>query len=322
MYSLGALRNKKFCVVGDMIVDHYRFLKPSKLSPEAPVVIFKPDLEEYRPGGAGNVANNLGSLGGQVRLCVAVGGDWPSIAPIGNYIAEACVDPSNRTTVKERLVTKTQQIARIDLQARTPLAGEIQSKLVEKATEAVKWADVVVFSDYDHGTMTCDIVAPLITAAKGKPIVVDSKAADTISKYKHCTIALPNNVEARHITRLDDFDDMVVAKYMLKHMQLEALGLTLGKHGIMLCASSGTKVYQAIGDISNEVVDVTGAGDTVTALVAAGISLGMPYHHSIVLANLAASIVVQKRGVATASIGEVLVASGRNETELSGMLEE
>lgn len=315
------MADKKICVVGDVLVDHYRFLKPTRLSPEAPVVVFKPESEERRPGGAGNVTHNLEVLGAQVRLYSVVGEDWPKVCPDNWKAPHLCLDGGRTTTIKERLVTRTQQIARIDTHCGTEASQKAREELAERATEGIEWADVVVFSDYEHGVMAQEVVERLVAAASDKPTIVDSKSKDTCWKYRGCTIALPNNIEARDMTSLHDFDDSTVGKYIFRHMKLQAVGLTLGSKGIMLFQSTGNPVvYPAIGNTDEEVVDVTGAGDTVTAMVAAGIALGMPYHHAIALANLAASIVVQKRGVATASIEELLEASKNHATELRGLL--
>jgi D-beta-D-heptose 7-phosphate kinase/D-beta-D-heptose 1-phosphate adenosyltransferase len=327
MGALDGLRSKKFCVIGDMIVDHYRFVRQSKLSPEAPVIIFRPEREEFRPGGAGNVANNLSALGAQkVFLCSVVGEDWKNYRThYGDVIAANMpfakdytrdvvmktfvVSRSKRTTIKERVVTPRQQVARIDLQDTTPLCCEDEDALISKATPLIRESDAVVFSDYAHGVMTdrvCDSLMSVAIAA-GKPTVIDAKSKRTMSRYRGCTIAMPNGAEARDITGLsDDFSDLDVARFMLKTMRAKAIALTLGKDGVLLVTDGGYKVFPPLA--KEEVADVTGAGDTAAAMTAAALGLGTPYDEAMRLSQAAAGVVVRKLGTATASAAEVEAA--------------
>lgn len=325
--NLDGLENKKFCVIGDLIVDHYRYLRATRLSPEAPVAIFKPVSEEWLPGGAANVANNLTAMGADVTLCSVVGPDWPGIRKHmkpQQYRENFVVDLEGRmTTIKERLVSKSQQIARIDIQNDAEVSDKAADALVSVAKAAIEAADVIVFSDYDHGVMRGEAVVAMVVAAGDKPTVVDTKAPNSIIKYRDCTIALPNHTEARVIADLaDDFDEEDVAKFILRTMRLRAIGLTLGPKGILLVTNEqhGTDMVRSnvkatlfppLTQKADEVVDVTGAGDTVTAAVAAGLALGMPYDETMRLANAAAGVVVMKRGVATASVEEIARALGQ-----------
>jgi D-beta-D-heptose 7-phosphate kinase/D-beta-D-heptose 1-phosphate adenosyltransferase len=149
------------------------------------------------------------------------------------------------------------------------------------------------------------------------PVIVDSKAKDTLNKYKGVTIALPNLDEARLITKLDEFDDEDIARFLLKNMKLKAAALTLGPHGILLATSDGCSHFPTLsGDPDHEVADVTGAGDTVAATVAAGLTLGMSYPEIMRLANITAGIKVQKRGVATATPSEIFNAMEIHKLEI------
>ena len=315
MYKLSDIKGKRFLVVGDMIVDHYRYLAPSKLSPEAPVIIFKPVSEEWRLGGAANVAHNLRDLGANAHLCTVVGPDHPEpwLHEHWRYGPPPIIDKGRKTTIKERLVgTKFQQIARIDIQQGTPISKDAAAELVENIRVSLmptEWnPEVIVLSDYDHGVMTHEVVRAILEMAKDRPILVDSKAMDTLSKYKGCTIFKANDIEARRMSKLDDdFEDQHIARFIHRALRCEGVAVTLGAKGVAFSSKEGVHTYPAVTPHGkDEVVDVTGAGDTVMAAIAAGLSLGMPYDLAIKLANVAAGVVVHKNGVATATIEEIV----------------
>lgn len=309
------LSNKTFLVVGDLIVDHYRIMSPSRVSPEAPVLIVSPQEEYCRAGGAANVASNLLALGARnVLLCSAVGPDYFSGAFAGFEFPGtprlvSC--EGRRTTVKERVVTKRQQLLRIDRQSAGYVPSATAQALSELALAELGGSDCLVLSDYGHGVMRPDLVARLVARANeaGVPTVVDSKAMDTVEKYRRAMVALPNHHEARKFTRKDSASDEELAKYLLAEMELDAVGLTVGSKGIVLAGGSlgpgETRVFPAVGDAESDVVDVTGAGDTVTAAVSAGMALGMPYDEAMRFANLAAGVAVRKKGVAAVGLDEI-----------------
>lgn len=307
---------KKILVVGDFIVDHYRILSPHKLSPEAPVPVFSQERDEYRFGGAGNVANNLASFGCDVRLASIVGEDWhgglESKFP-ANFARTMFPCPGRATTIKERLVTKRQQVTRIDTQRDKKVSAIVAGQFGAKLFPTIPNYDVIVLSDYDHGAMTPSLTIPIIKHAKraGKKVVVDSKAADTHLKYKGASIMLPNDVESRTMTRRFSEPIDEVARLMLRVLEMDAIGLTLGPNGILLVDKEGEELLPAYG--GDEVVDITGAGDTVCAAVSSMLAEGASYREAIEVANVAAGIVVGKMGVATVSVEEILDALSRKE---------
>lgn len=310
------IRGKKILVVGDFIVDHYRILSPQKLSPEAPVLIFSQQRDEYRLGGAGNVANNLADLGCDVQLASIVGEDWhgglASKFP-ENFSRTMFPCPGRATTVKERLVTKRQQVARIDTQSNEKVSCLVAGQFGEKVFPMIPSHDVIVLSDYGHGAMVPSLTIPIIKHAKraGKKVVVDSKAADTHLKYKGASIMLPNETESREMTRRlsEPIDD--IARLMLRVLEMDAIGMTLGPNGILLVGKDGEELLPAYG--GDEVVDITGAGDTVCAAVSSMLATGASYREAIEVANVAAGIVVGKMGVATVSAEEMFDALSRKE---------
>lgn len=318
--ALENLVEKRICVVGDLIVDKYRIMKASRLSAEAPVVIFEQESEEFRPGGAANVIANLNALGvGRVKLISVIGNKnitmndlsmgVNSVIPCNSILA---FEDDRLTTIKERICTIRQQICRIDEQSDKPILNETAEILFNAAREELERADAIIFSDYAHGVCTPELVSPILNLANklGIPTIVDSKAKDTLLKYKGSTVALPNMDEARVMTKLDsDFEDEHVAKFLMKSMNLKAAAVTLGPRGILLHTDTRCEIFPPLQQNPEiEVVDVTGAGDTVAATVAAGLTLGMPYDKVMRLANVTAGIKVRKRGVATASPAEILEA--------------
>jgi D-beta-D-heptose 7-phosphate kinase/D-beta-D-heptose 1-phosphate adenosyltransferase len=182
----------------------------------------------------------------------------------------------------------------------------------------IKKFDAVIFSDYDHGTMVPEFVIPILEEAikHNKKIIVDSKAIDTFPKYNNSSIILPNNIEAKLIVQDKIQSEEELAKTLLKKMNLDAVGLTLGYRGIMLCIKDKEEIEILPPlDLDNkEVVDVTGAGDTVCASVAVGLAYGLSYRDSLRLSNIAAGIVVRKLGVVTANKNEI-----NREMEINGI---
>lgn len=308
------LPNKRVCVVGDIVVDHYRTVVAKRVSPEAPILIVKEEYEEFLPGGAANVVANLSALKLKSSTLIGVVGEknkdlFDKLKFSDQPVFE--VEQGRMTTVKERIVSRRQQILRIDEQSDAPIGLDTAEKLFNRAKPALEAADAIIFSDYAHGVCIPELVLAVLRLAEksGIPTIVDSKAPDTVSKYRGATIALPNMDEARTIARLEDFDDQDVANYLMKSMKLKALAITLGPKGIFLTTPEESKVYPPLHpDTDKEVTDVTGAGDTVAAIAAAGLISGLRYDEIVRLANIAAGIKVQKRGVATVSGNEIEAA--------------
>jgi D-beta-D-heptose 7-phosphate kinase/D-beta-D-heptose 1-phosphate adenosyltransferase len=319
---------KKFCVVGDVLVDHYRVLNASRISPEAPVIVFTPENEYKTPGGAANVASNILSLTGKrdtVVLCSIVGRDWLDVVS-DDMVFLPCrkrfiMHPNRRTTVKERLVTRRQQIARLDLHGKEQIEDSILEELKIAVIDEISSSDALIMSDYNHGVMQFEFVSDIMSAAvsRGIPVIIDSKSPDTIDKYSLGTIALPTKNEIQgfdDITRYDlSNDDYGLAEIVMKKMKLKALGMTMGRDGIILAErDKPTSIYPPLTDDSkNEVVDVTGAGDTVTAMVAIALAYSLDFQTAIKLANVAAGTVVLKTGVASADkdeVGQIAVSMG------------
>lgn len=323
--QLPDFKHIKVAVVGDIIVDHYRVLKEQRLSPEAPVLVFTQEGEEYRAGGAANVAKNLEALGCQVSLFGVTGSDVDEfkecLVPDSHFVRAR-----NRvTTVKERLVTKRQQVLRVDHQQTAPIQKKDADALVRLFAREIRKSrpDVLVFSDYAHGAVTADLVNGVAEAYGLGVVVVNSKAKDTLPKYLPigrlcgCLFPVLNMHECRDMVPFSqEMPDAEVAAEVGRTIECRTLALTMGASGIMLChrdAHSGAviEVFPVFGSKDEDVVDVTGAGDTVTAVCAASINQ-VSFRSMMELANLAAGIVVRKRGVAVATPDELAKAMQAN----------
>lgn len=310
MSLLSGLRGKRACVVGDLIVDHYRFLRASRLSPEAPIPIFRPVREERRLGGAANVAHNLRALGAGVVLASAVGTDFSQASRLLDVPFETELVPVHDrvSTVKERLIAK-QQVARVDFQSDKDIPTDAAEELAFLAGRALASSDVLVLSDYDHGVMVPALVRPLVTEARrlGRPVVVDSKSRGP-RKYDGCTIMLPNVKDTRAFlcSGAEDKDEDFLVSALLSLVDVEAVGLKVGPRGIVFKRRGDRRAsrFPAFNATEDQVVDVTGAGDTVTAAVSAGLALGLDYDQVMRLANACAGLVVRRMGVATCSAEE------------------
>lgn len=319
-YDFDSLKNKKAMVIGDLIIDYYRFLKEKKLSPEAPVIVFAPVKEEIRSGGAANVANNLAILGFQSELFTAMGYS-PNDEKFSKYLEtmpfKTFSVKKKETTVKERLATSRQPLARIDIQNTDPLDMEEEKILTNKILDRLSEFSVVVFSDYAQGVLGRKFVSEIIVECLNKkiPVVVNSKSRDYI-KYTGSTISIFNHNEAKDITGMVEFEDENVAKFIYKSTSLSeelqkkfnsqtAVALTRGPQGILLYTKNGLSLHHVVDSHEDDVLDVTGAGDTVTSSVAAGIVMGLNYEQQMTLGNIAASIVIKRRGTSCASPLEI-----------------
>jgi len=326
-YDFDSLKNKKAMVVGDLIIDHYRFLKEKKLSPEAPVIVFTPVSEEIRAGGAANVANNLAALGFQSELFTAMG-RHPKDEKFANYMSSMPFDTfsvvKTETTVKERLATSRQPLARIDSQSIDSLDKKEEEILFNEIASRLKEFSVVVFSDYAQGVLSRELVKKIINECilQKIPTVVNSKSRDYV-KYECANISIFNHNEARDITGMADFDDDSIAHFLYKSLDMHpdvkeklrmdgfvfktAVALTRGPDGILLCSDrkNGITIHPVVDSREDEVVDVTGAGDTLTAAVAAGIVLGLDFSQQMLMGNIAASIVIKRRGTSCVSPEEI-----------------
>jgi rfaE bifunctional protein kinase chain/domain len=289
----------RLLVVGDVMLDRYWFGDVNRISPEAPVPVVLVQRTEERPGGAANVARNVTSLGAACRLLSVVGDDEAGRS-LARLLEQDRVEGSLHrdagftTTVKLRVVGHQQQLLRIDFE-RAPGHEALAAKL-DEFRRLVAQADAVVLSDYGKGTLAH--VQPMIQAARGlgKPVLVDPKGSE-YERYRGATLLTPNRSEFREVAGRwkDEADLERRAQRLRAELDLEALIVTRSEEGMSLFTAAESRHEHTR---AREVYDVSGAGDTVIAVLALMVAGGAPLHEAMRVANHAAGIVVAKLGTA------------------------
>jgi len=300
-------------VAGDVMVDEYVLGEVDRISPESPVPVMVVRDRLRRPGGAGNVMKNLVSLGGSVALLGTVGRDsagrWlrahcEEMGVEGFWLKE---DGSRPTTIKTRVVARNQQLVRIDEERVADLSPELERTVISDLKSVVPQVKAVIISDYGKGFLTRGVLAALISQAKANrlPVLVDPKGLD-FSRYRGCTYITPNRREASLASGVEirDPESLVKAgRVLLDQTGAEAIIITRGREGSTLVTRGESKDF-LVKPV--EIMDVTGAGDTVIATLALCVANGLAVENGIVLANLAASLVVSRFGAATVTLQEIL----------------
>lgn len=296
----------KVLVVGDIMIDRYWMGMASRLSPEAPVPVVNVSEKNDRLGGAANVAANVASIGGQVGLLAIIGDDengrYLEAAlekqNIKNYLLRSLTSP---TTVKIRVVAQHQQMLRCDFEA-PPSTSDVESVL-EEFSRIVKDFDVVIFSDYGKGVLTKVSQMIEICNQNGIPCFVDPKGND-YSKYNGSTAITPNKSELRQIVGPWNSEEELIGKAssLRDKLNLKYLVLTRSEEGVSLFSSEGVQNIKAT---AKEVFDVSGAGDTVIAVMATLFANDYSFEKATYWANKAAGIVVGKFGTAVIDADEL-----------------
>jgi D-beta-D-heptose 7-phosphate kinase / D-beta-D-heptose 1-phosphate adenosyltransferase len=307
------LKPSPILVVGDVMVDEYVVGDVERISPESPVPVLVARERLRRLGGAGNVVRNLVSLGGSVALFAAVGrdgaGDWfrRHCEDMGVDTFWLKDDSSRPTTIKTRVVARNQQIVRIDEEHVGKLTPELEKEVLDDIRSVVPQVRAIVVSDYGKGFITPAVLETLFRSAQveGIPVLVDPKGLD-FTKYRGATYITPNlkeaslaaGVEIRSRESLEQAGEILLD-------QSKALGIiiTRGKDGATLVSRRKVQDFPVK---PVEIVDVTGAGDTVVATLALAVAGGLPIEDAIMLANLAASLVVARFGAAAVTHEEMI----------------
>jgi D-beta-D-heptose 7-phosphate kinase/D-beta-D-heptose 1-phosphate adenosyltransferase len=294
-------------IVGDVMLDRYWHGVTSRISPEAPVPVVHVGKSEERPGGAANVAINTAVLGSRTRL-LGVTGDDEAAVSLEAQLGAAGIDchfqklAKTPTVTKLRVISRHQQLIRLDFEDRFQVIDT--DRLLVEFRSGLADCDVVVFSDYGKGTLT-DITGLIMAARQaGKPVLVDPKAPE-FSRYRGASIITPNLAEFELAAGpcADEQSLRENARELLARYGIEALLLTRGDQGMTLLRSNKTPLH--LPAETREVFDVTGAGDTVIAVLAAALAAGADLPEATALANLAAGIVVGKLGTASVSLPEL-----------------
>ena len=301
-------------VIGDVMLDRYASGVVERVSPEAPIPVFKLTGRETRIGGAGNVVNNILGLRAHCRLLTVVGDDADA-AEVLSLLGEAGVptdgviaEAGRRTTAKERFVAGGQQILRVDQETNAPISATSELKLLELFAAQCRGYEVLVLSDYRKGVLTPELVARLIETARaaGLLVLIDPKG-DDYAHYRGADMLTPNASELRRATGMAvETDEEVVAasRSLIRRLDLGGILATRSERGMTLVPADGEPAH--IKAESREVFDITGAGDTVIATLSAGLAAGLPISTAMALANTAAGIVVTKRGTARVEPAELI----------------
>ena len=330
------LRGKRIGVLGDLMLDRYLWGTASRLSPEAavPVVDFVEQSECL--GGAGNVAANISTLGGEVEAFGVIGNDEAGRAlqkclSAANIAAKGIIADSKRvTTVKTRIIARHQQVVRVDHERRESLRAETQGKLLRSLFSALKKLDALLLSDYDKGLITDDFADRVLSAAHqlNVPVFVKPKTS-RLYAYRGARVIVCNAKEAGfYVTRsvADEKSVEEAGRALLAHFGCGAVVITRGEKGMSVFEESSPRhlhiratgfevTYARVGQpgiergaTGRQVFDVTGAGDTVLSVLALAVAAGAPLVDAAMLANTAAGVVVGKLGTASASPKELVHA--------------
>jgi D-beta-D-heptose 7-phosphate kinase/D-beta-D-heptose 1-phosphate adenosyltransferase len=302
-----AMRGRTVMVVGDLMLDAYIWGRVDRISPEAPVPVVEVERELFKLGGAGNVANNLLSLGARVTVAAVRGDDEhgrilaDTMEGMGLSTDCVFVDRRRRTTVKTRVIAHTQQVTRIDREDRSHITDGIRKKIVSAFRDALSSTDALIVSDYGKGVVGRKLLAGIVHPARqaGIPVCVDPKERN-FPHYHDVSVITPNVRELSFGAgiKIEDHGDMVRAAEKVR----EALGcdmvlVTRGEHGMSLFGPPGGPID--IPTNAKAVFDVTGAGDTVAACFTLAYASGATPLESAMIANVAAGMVVAEVGAAS-----------------------
>jgi D-beta-D-heptose 7-phosphate kinase/D-beta-D-heptose 1-phosphate adenosyltransferase len=301
--------------VGDLMLDDFVYGDVARISPAAPAPVLAVTKSALMIGGAGNVARNVASLGARCILVAVVGEDEAAhtlAARLDNephIEARLVKDASRPTTRKVRFVSEqhSTHLLRADWEVTSGIEGEIEARVLELALTALPQAQTLILSDYAKGTLTARLVRALIDRANelAKPVIVDPKGKD-YARYKGATLITPNWHELSHIARstlATEADIASAAAELNDTIGSDAVLVTRGESGMSLVARGGEPVHVAAHAV--KVRDVSGAGDTVAAVLAAMRATGAQWEAAMRAANAAAAVVVGKRGTATVSAAEL-----------------
>lgn len=303
---LNALRHKKIICIGDIMLDRFVYGHVSRISPEAPVPVLNVTHQTEMPGGIGNVINNLNDLGCSVVIHTVLGNDDNAdilkniFAEKGHVTAHFITDDSRPTTVKERIVGGGQHIVRIDNEKTHDIDKDIENKILKDFAKSVKECDAVILSDYNKGVLTDTLIRAVmdLAAANNIPVFVDPKGKD-FKRYQGAYTLTPNINGLKAATGHHD-DLITAARSVIRDTGITSLVVTMAEDGVMVFESADKDPvhYKAA---ARHVKDVSGAGDTFIAGLAAAVSTGAPLAEAAFFANQAAGLTVEKQGTTTVS---------------------
>ncbi len=303
------MRGRSILVVGDLMIDEWIWGTVSRISPEAPVPVVAVTDHSFTLGGAGNVANNLVALGARVEFVGTVGDD-AFASDVRRMLRAESVDDigvftvhDRPTTRKTRIVAHNQQVVRADWEEAAQLTPPDRAQIIAYVRERAPSCDAVILSDYAKGLLSYEIVA----AARACPLVLADPKPQNLDIFSGVTCVAPNEHEAADASgiRITDDSSLVRAgKKLLERLKCKYVVITRGEHGMSLFGAQGERFD--IPSVARKVFDVSGAGDTVIAVLSLALAGGASIQNAMQLANFAAGAVVEKLGTATASGDEIL----------------
>ncbi|MCD6329606.1 MAG: D-glycero-beta-D-manno-heptose-7-phosphate kinase [Candidatus Cloacimonetes bacterium] len=311
---LTKIQSKKVLVVGDLMLDHYIIGDVDRISPEAPVQVVKVEKEKFGPGGAANVAQNIKALGAEPIIIGTVGNDQTGekLRQIfrDNGISDEGIffNIQHPTTQKTRVIARNQQLVRIDFENDDEIDGEVYNEIKKYAQKITPDIDGIILQDYNKGLLTKELIHLFTSLAKKhhKFIGVDPKAKNFF-EYQNVTFFKPNKHEAEKNLQYEiksDEDLNIIAKKLMDKLNCKYVVITLGSKGMFICDDQNQS-WQ-IPTFSQEVYDVSGAGDTVISTLMLAITANCDIKTASIIANHAAGVVCGKVGAATASPQEIM----------------
>jgi D-beta-D-heptose 7-phosphate kinase/D-beta-D-heptose 1-phosphate adenosyltransferase len=312
--SQGIASRTVLCI-GDLMLDEFVYGEVSRISPEAPAPVIAVQRSETNVGGAGNVARNVASLGGRCIFVGLVGEDETGarlkaqLAQQGGIESVLVCDPSRPTTRKVRFVSEhfSTHMLRADWEQAAPAAPDVEQKLIDAILPQLARADIVLLSDYAKGVLTARVIRNVIDAARkaGKRVIVDPKSAN-FAIYRGATLLTPNRKEFAEATRSRADTDQSITEAAQDAMQLadcEAMLVTQSEHGMTLVPRQGEAIHVPAHPV--KVRDVSGAGDTVAAMLALALAADADWETALRLASAAAAVAVSKKGTASVTAAEL-----------------
>src|SRR3954463_8257576 len=319
MFDFDALSNaivrQTVLCVGDLMLDEFVYGEVSRISPEAPAPVIAVQRSEINIGGAGNVARNIASLGARCIFVALIGED-----EAGNTVRDALAqekliesvlvaDPARPTTRKVRFVSEhfSTHMLRADWETALPASVAVEQRLIDAVLPLLPRADIVLLSDYAKGVLTARVIRNVIEAARkaGKRVIVDPKSAN-LAIYRGATLLTPNRKEFAEAARSRAASETEIADAAQDAMQLadcEAMLVTQSEHGMTLVPRNGEPIHVPAHPV--KVRDVSGAGDTVAAVLAVSLAAGADWETALRCATAAAAVAVSKQGTATVSPAEL-----------------
>jgi D-beta-D-heptose 7-phosphate kinase/D-beta-D-heptose 1-phosphate adenosyltransferase len=311
------LAGRSVLIIGDLMLDHFVIGRVDRISPEAPVPVVRFEHEEFRLGGAANVAHNVAALGGRAELVGLVGADAEANR-LQRELQRRAIGTAGLVTATDRcttrklrvVTTRNQQVARIDYESDQEVSGELEASVIDRIERLSGTVGTILVSDYLKGLISRQVAttAARVAREQGIPLLIDPKVPH-VDYYCGATLITPNHHEAESVAHMrirSDDEAREAARRFRERAGCESVLITRGEHGMWLHTPAGDT---ALAAEAREVADVTGAGDTVIGTIALGLAAGGTLADAARLANRAAGIVVGKFGPATVSLQELLTNS-------------